>query len=72
MSLYALLKNFAEAVIDRSEVNIHAAATALHEHFETKVEAPVVAVVEKVEAEPAVVATEVKAEVAAVTEEVKV
>lgn len=70
MSLIALLKSFAAAVLDRSEADIHEAATAIHEHFEAKVVDPVVAEVTKVETAPATVLAEVKTEVAAATAEV--
>jgi hypothetical protein len=70
MSLYALLKNFASAVMDRAEADIHEAATALHEHFEAKVVAPVEKEAAKVEAVPAAALAEMKAEVVATTEEV--
>lgn len=62
MSLYALLKEFASACINRTESEIHSAATALHNHFHPEV-AKVEEVVAKVEAAPAAVEAEVKAEV---------
>ena len=70
MSLLTLLKDFAEAVMDRSLDNVHEAATALESHFQAKVEAPVEKVVAKVEAAPAAALAAVKNEVAATIDEV--